>query len=147
MSAITANNIVISIQISDSVQDGNPTYEILPEQSINCLARSYKRQVKLASLDLASIADTDEKAFFTRQSGTIEIDIYVDNTTGLAFQEQLYRYCKVTATIPYLGTETYWQDEGVISEVSLSQDLDGILSETVTITLGTYGVAGFGGFI
>lgn len=129
------------------VQDGNPTYESLPEQSINCLARSYNRQVKLASLDLASIADTDEKAFFTRQSGTIEIDIYVDNTTGLAFQEQLYKYCKVTATIPYLGTPTNWVDEGVISEVSLSQDLDGILSETVTITLGTYGVSGFGGFV
>lgn len=147
MSAITANNIVISVQISDMVQDGNPTYESLPEQSINCLARSYNRQVKLASLDLASIADTDEKAFFTRQSGTIEIDIYVDNTTGLAFQEQLYKYCKVTATIPYLGTPTNWVDEGVISEVSLSQDLDGILSETVTITLGTYGVSGFGGFV
>lgn len=129
------------------VQDGNPTYESLPQQSINCLARSYNRQVKLASLDLASLADTDEKAFFTRQSGTIEIDIYVDNTTGLAFQEQLYKYCKVTATIPYLGTPTNWVDEGVISEVSLSQDLDGILSETVTITLGTYGVSGFGGFV
>lgn len=147
MSAITANNIVISIQLSDGYQDGLPTYVSIPNQSINCLARSYKRQVKLASLDLACIADIEEKLYFTRQSGTVEIDIYVDNTTGLAFQEQLYRYCKVTATIPYLGTETNWQDEGVISEVSLSQDLDGILTETVTIALGTYGVAGFGGFI
>lgn len=147
MSAITANNIVISVQISDFTQDGVPTYEFLPNQSINCLARSYKRQVKLGSLDLASIADIEEKAYFTRKSGTVEIDVYVDNTTGLAFQEQLYRYCKVTATIPYFGTETYWMDEGVISEVSLSQDLDGILSETVTITLGTYGVDAFGGFI
>lgn len=147
MSAITANNIVITIQISDFYQDGVPSYEYLPAQSINCLARSYKRQVKLGSFDLSSIADIEEKTFFARQSGTVEIDVYVDNTAGLAFQEQLYRYCKVTATIPYLGTETYWQDEGVISEVSLSQDLDGILSETVTITLGTYGVNGFGGFI
>jgi len=145
MAAITANNIVVSIEISDAFQDGSPTYTFYGEQNINCFVRSYERQSKLASIDLASIADTEEKAFFTRASGTVQLEIYVDTAIGIAFQTYLYHYIKVSATIPYSGGTSTWVDEGVISEVSLSQDLDGILTERVTVTLGTYGVDGYGG--
>jgi hypothetical protein len=147
MAAITANNIVISVQISDFFQDGVPSYTFLPEESINCLVRSYSRSSKLASLDLASITDTEDKLFFTRASGTVELEIYVDSTFGLAFPTYLYHYIKVKATIPYNGSTVVWMDEGVISDVSMSQDLDGILTESVTITLGTYGVDAYGGIV
>lgn len=146
MAAITSNNVVVEVIISDQQQDGNPTYTPINATTINCLVRSYKRQSKLTSLDLASIADTDEKAYFTRASGTVELELYVDHTTGLAFQIWLYYYIKVSATFKVNGLDVTWIDEGVISDVSLSQDLDGIFTESITVTLGTYGVNGYGGY-
>jgi len=150
MAAITANNIVISVEVSDSVQDGNPAYTFSAMENMNCLVRSYTRQSKLSSIDLSAIADNNDKLYFTRANGTVELEIYVDTTSvldwqpdALVFHSKLNYYCKVQAEIPYvIGGSTIWVDEGVISEVSLSMDLDGILTEKVTITLGTYGVAG-----
>jgi len=150
MAAITANNIVISVEVSDAVQDGNPAYTFSAMENMNCLVRSYTRQSKLSSIDLSAIADNNDKLYFTRANGTVELEIYVDTTSvldwqpdALVFHSKLNYYCKVQAEIPYvIGGSTIWVDEGVISEVSLSMDLDGILTEKVTITLGTYGVAG-----
>jgi len=150
MAAITANNIVVSIEISDTTQDGNPTYAFFTMDNISCLVRSYSRQGKLASIDLASIADTSDKLYFTRGSGTVELEVYIDTTSITSFQDNallfhpyLNHYCKVQAEMPWiLYGSTSVIDEGVISEVSLSMDLDGILIEKVTITIGTYGVSG-----
>jgi hypothetical protein len=149
MAAITANNIVISVEISDFPQDGNPTYAMTSIGNMNCLVRSYSRQSKLSSLDLSSIADINDRLYFTRASGTVELEIYVDPTSvldwqsdALVFHSKLGFYCKVQAEIPYIiAGPTVWVDEGVISDVSLSMDLDGILIEKVTITLGTYGAS------
>lgn len=148
MAAITANNIVVSVEVSDSVQDGNPTYTFNTMDNVSCLVRSYSRQSKLSSIDLSSIADVNDKLYFTRANGTVELEVYVDTTSvtswqpdALLFHSYLNYYCKVQAEIPYvIGGVTTLIDEGVISEVSLSMDLDGILIEKVTITLGTYGV-------
>lgn len=148
MAAITANNIVVSVEISDAVQDGNPTYTFYTMDNVSCLVRSYSRQSKLSSIDLSSIADVNDKLYFTRANGTVELEVYVDTTSvtswqsdALLFHSYLQYYCKVQAEMPHvLGGVTTVIDEGVISEVSLSMDLDGILIEKVTITLGTYGV-------
>ena len=149
MAAITANNIVVSVEVSDAVQDGNPTYAFYTMDNVSCLVRSYSRQSKLSSIDLSSIADVNDKLYFTRANGTVELEVYVDTTSvtswqpdALLFHSYLNFYCKVQAQIPHvLSGGTTLIDEGVISEVSLSMDLDGILIEKVTITLGTYGVA------
>lgn len=149
MAAITANNIVVSVEISNGAQDGNPLYTFHTMDNLSCLVRSYSRQSKLSSIDLASIADINDKLYFTRANGTVELEVYVDTTSvtsfqpdALLFHSYLQYYCKVQAEMPHvLGGVTTLIDEGVISEVSLSIDLDGILIEKVTITLGTYGVA------
>lgn len=146
MRSITSHNVVVEIQTSDSPQGDAPTYTN-PAVDMSCLARKYSRSVSAKTLELGGITSISDELFITRYTGKVDLEIYVPTTGGLQFQNSIGYYCKVAATLVDSGAPITWVDEGIITEVSMSTDLDGILTETLTIQMGAYGASSFGGYI
>jgi hypothetical protein len=80
------------------------------------------------------------KMVVTRKSGSIEMELIIPAAASTLFFGTEGYYCKVTAD---LGTQVY-TDFGIVTSTSISADLDGVITESVTITLGVSGVASFG---
>ena len=146
MRSITSHNVVVEIQTSNSPQGDAPTY---PNSAtdMSCLARKYSRSVSAKTLELGGITSISDELFITRYTGKVDLEIYVPTAGGLQFQNSIGYYCKVAATFVDGDVPITWVDEGIITEVSMSTDLDGILTETLTIQMGAYGASGFGGYI
>jgi hypothetical protein len=143
MARVIARDVYLTMWVATSAQNGNtPTYSGAARE-IMCIARSYERNVDAESIDLAALCDTSAKQQMTRRSGTINIEMLVDNnvSTGGYLLQSAHRFpVKVRARITLSDASTqYIEDEGVIKSTGLSLDLDGTVLETCTIQLGTHG--------
>jgi hypothetical protein len=76
----------------------------------------------------------------TRKSGSIEMELLLPVGTAPMFFDKEGFYIKVTADI---GPSTF-TDFGVITSSGISAEVDGYISETVTIILGVTGITSFG---
>lgn len=133
-----ANNITILYKIGNDAQAGAAisTSTDNPVLEGHCLARSWSRSVEIGTTDGGAFCDTEMKMVPTRVSGTVEMELIVPAASSTIFYGQEGRYCRVTTDIGY----TTLSDVGVVTSTSISSDLDGIITESVTITLGISGV-------
>ena len=77
----------------------------------------------------------------TRKSGSIEMEVLVPTTgTYPIFQGSIGYYVSIQAVI---NSSTTILDFGLITAASVSGEVDGIVTESVTITLGVSGVESF----
>lgn len=118
-------------------QDGSASFSGTAA-AIQCLVRSYKRDVAYAKTDLKGLCAIEAQQQVTSKSGTIEIEFFVDKTAGPVFQASNGYYIEIVFT-PASGV-TAITDQGVIEKVGLSVDVDGALMETVSIMLGANGI-------
>ena len=141
MPAIKARDIVIEIAtsaLSQQESDGVPSYDA--DVTYTCLCTSYSREDSYSSEDLAAIGDIYTQKYVTRRESKLELEFITDSQTGTEFQARSGFYVKVTATLPFgTGTQTI-VDEGVVVNSSMSVDLDGIVTEKISVQLGAYGV-------
>lgn len=143
MARIIARDVALTMWVATAAQTGaTPTYSG-SARVIQCIARSYERSVDADMVDLSALCDTSSKQQMTRRSGTLSIEMLIDNSvsTGGFLLQNSHRYpVKVRATITLSDASTqYIEDEGVIKSTGLSLDLDGAVLETCTIQLGTHG--------
>lgn len=134
-----ANNITILYKIGNDAQAGAAisTSTDSPVLEGHCLARSWSRSTEMGTVEGGAFCDTEMKMVPTRKSGTVEMELILPAASNAVFYGQEGKYCRVTTD---LGNQTI-SDVGVISSTSTSADLDGIITESVTITLGISGVA------
>ena len=136
-----ANNIAVGVTISTTSAQSATAPSDLGSTAVDrtCLARSYSRSVEIGTTDGGAFCDTEMKMVPTRKSGTVEMELIIPAATSTLFFGTEGYYCKVTAD---LGTQVY-TDFGIVTSSSISADLDGVITESVTITLGVSGVASF----
>lgn len=137
-----ANNIAVGVTISATSAQSATAPSDLGSTAVDrtCLARSYSRSVEIGTTDGGAFCDTEMKMVPTRKSGTVEMELIIPAAASTLFFGTEGYYCKVTAD---LGTQVY-TDFGIVTSTSISADLDGVITESVTITLGVSGVASFG---
>lgn len=137
-----ANNIAVGVTISATSAQSTTAPSDLGSTAVDrtCLARSYSRSVEIGTTDGGAFCDTEMKMVPTRKSGTVEMELIIPAASSTLFFGTEGYYCKVTAD---LGTQVY-TDFGIVTSTSISADLDGVITESVTITLGVSGVASFG---
>ena len=136
-----ANNIAVGVTISATSAQSVTAPSDLGASAVDrtCLARSYSRSVEIGTTDGGAFCDTEMKMLVTRKSGTVEMELIIPAAASTLFFGSEGYYCKVFAD---LGTQTY-TDFGIITSSSISADLDGVITESVTITLGVSGIASF----
>lgn len=142
----TAQNISVGIFIGGDSQGsgttpGNPTSAVGTVVEKRCLARTYSRSLEIGTVEAGAFCDTEMKVAPTRKSGTIEMELLLPVGTAAMFFDKEGFYVKVTADV---GPATY-TDFGVITSAGISAEVDGYISETVTIILGVTGIKSFGG--
>jgi len=136
-----ANNIAVGVTISATSAQSATAPSDLGSTATDrtCLARSYSRSVEMGTVEAGAFCDTEQKMVPTRKSGTIEMELILPAGSSTVFFGSEGFYCKVTAD---LGTPVF-TDYGIITSTGISADLDGIITESVTITLGVSGIASF----
>lgn len=150
MPMLIARNALISYQLdtgnsgAGTFQDGStPAFSALsgsPSQGIamQCVARSYSREVTFGTSETGAICDKFQKTFVTRGSGTIEIEKVIE-TGGPTFDGKEGFYIRVIY-FPE-STSTAIIDVGVITKCSQRLDIDGIQTESISIDISVLGSA------
>lgn len=141
MSTIKARDIVVELEFSGISQvesDALPSYEEISDYS--CYCRSYSRDDSYETYDLKAISDVYTKKYVTTRTAKVELEVVANTVYATSFQDKAGYYVRVTATLPMGATDQVIVDEGVVVSTSMSVDLDGILTEKLSIELGAYGV-------
>lgn len=141
MATIKARDIVVELEFSGVSQvesDAIPSYEAIADYS--CYCRSYSREDNYETYDLKSISDIYTKKYVTTRTAKLEIEVVANTVYATTLQNKSGYYVRVTATLPKGATDQVIVDEGVVVSTSMSVDLDGILTEKLSIELGAYGV-------
>lgn len=110
------------------------------------IARSFTVTERVNFIDVKSLADTTEKSLSLTDTGSIEMEFMYDFDTGNAspvFIGNTKKTCKVVVTVNESPALTL-NYTGVIESASLQGEVDGMITERVTIKLGVAYVTGFG---
>ena len=116
--------------------DNAPTYG--SAVTYTCYIKNYRRQVTVGTVDAAALCDTTERNIPTRSGGEVSFEAMVDVTNQTIFTGLIGTYLKTSFTPKSGGTAVV--DEGVITSVEYSAELDGMQMERVTMKLGVQGV-------
>lgn len=149
MPKLIFNNSSVLIEVGQTQDQLTPTYTTAYTASATtCNVKSLSVSRTFNQVDLAGICDTEEKSFNTRQSGQIDIEVYLNSNTvatggfnGYVFQNAIGKYCRLSfdPDSPVGGVASglaVQQYVGVITSVSTGVEIDGVLTEKATIKLG-----------
>jgi len=134
MAAVIAKDTTVGIR-HGGVFDGSPNFTGAVI-AMSCFARSYKRDITMNVIDGGAICDAFEKSIPTRKTGTVTLELVVDPTTGPVFQDKIGHYLEVE----YDSGATTYTDQGLVTNVGLSTDIDGLVMESVSMKLGVQGI-------
>ena len=103
------------------------------------LARSFTVTERVNFIDVKSLADTTEKSLSLTDTGSVEMEFMYDfDTTNPSpvFMGNTKKWCKVEVVVAESTplTLTY---TGVIESATMTGEVDNMISERVTIKLGT----------
>ena len=137
-------NVGVKVIIGN-LQSSGTQGTLTPTVDRTALARSIRVQESVNFTDVKSLLDTYEKSLVTTDTGSIEAEFMYDLDTGNAspiFHGNRGKFVKLEIAIAETTpvTTTY---VGVIQQTSLGTEVDGILTESVTIKLGVAYAASF----
>ena len=108
-----------------------------PTVDYQCYATSVRVTLSGRTIDLSTLCSTTEATFQTGQTGTLEIELFVDDTNGPIFLYKEGYLCKVKIVPGGSGSTLTYQ--GLITDSSLTYAPGDVEMETATIKLGAFG--------
>ena len=141
MPTIKSRDVVIGLEfsgLSQTESDAIPSYEA--SSAASCYCRSYSREESYDTEDLKAIADVYTQVYTTVRHAKLTLELVANTVYATQFQNKVGYFVRVTATLPKGASTQIIVDEGVVLNTSMSVDLDGIMTEKLTIELGVYGV-------
>ena len=118
-------------------QDGAPsTYGTAV--NLQCLLKSWSAKRQYSTVNLAAICDTNEQLQIIRESGSVDLEAFVDATSQYQFYTYTGQYAKWILTPKSGGTALTF--EGVLTNWESGGNANGEQTEKFTITIGTNGV-------
>ena len=108
-----------------------------PTNDIQCLATSVRVSISGRTIDLSTLCSTTEATFQTGQTGTLELELYVDDTQGPVFLYKEGYLCKVKIIPGGSGSTLTYQ--GLVTDVTNTFAPGEVERETATIKLGAFG--------
>jgi hypothetical protein len=149
MAKLIFNDCTVLVEIGQTQDQLTPTYLVTGYTAAvtTCNAKSISIEDKINMVDLAGLCDVEEKNFITRTSGSISMEIYVNPATvvnggmnGYTFVGRLGKYCRITfdpnGRTGVAPDITAIVRVGVIESVSTGAEVDGTITEKVTIRVG-----------
>lgn len=135
---ILVSDALVAISFGSTKQLGNTPVPAAPTSAYECQARSISVSIESRTVDATTICSDFEEPLETRTGGTLNIELYVDKTTGPVFIGKTGYLCSVKITLGTTGgsVKTY---SGLVTNASMNLGREGdIQTESATIQLGGF---------
>jgi hypothetical protein len=129
--------VEISIAADSQATGGAGSIPTSPTVNYECQAKSVKATVTARTIDLTTLCSETEATFTTGLTGTLDLELYVDDTIGpvFAYKTGFLAYVKITPG----GGGTTLTYHGLITDSSLTYAPGDVEMETATLKLGAFG--------
>jgi hypothetical protein len=108
-----------------------------PTSNYECQAKTVKATVTARTIDLTTLCSETEATFTTGFTGTLDLELYIDEATGPIFAYKTGYLCKVTINPGGAGSTLTYQ--GLVTESSVTYAPGDVEMESASIKLGAFG--------
>ena len=138
---ILVSDAVVEVSFGTDSQLGASPTPASPSTAYTCQAKSLRASIQSSTIDISTLCSDVIETLETRKTGTLEIELYVDATTGPIFRDKVGFLCKVEVDLDGAGsiagmTKIY---NGLVTDATLNLTPGEVSTETATITLGGFG--------
>ena len=138
---ILVSDAVVEVSFGTDSQLGASPTPASPSTAYTCQAKSLRASIQSSTIDISTLCSDVIETLETRKTGTLEIELYVDSTTGPIFRDKVGFLCKVEVDLDGAGsiagmTKIY---NGLVTDATLNLTPGEVSTETATITLGGFG--------
>ena len=138
---ILVSDAVVEVSFGTDSQLGSSPVPAAPTTAYTCQAKSLRASIQSSTIDISTLCSDVIETLETRKTGTLEIELYVDATTGPIFRDKVGFLCKVEVDLDGAGsiagmTKIY---NGLVTDATLNLTPGEVSTETATITLGGFG--------
>lgn len=145
---LLAKDVTLTITFTAAALTGDTT--ALPTTtatSIVCLAKSFSSTISMNMVNATALCAVVEASLPTTTTGTVNLELYIDNTVGPLFASKLGFGCEIDVDLDGAGSVAgnvikYF---GMVTEAGLSLTPEETQTETATIKLGVSGITGLYG--
>jgi hypothetical protein len=136
---VLVSDVTVEISIADDSQatGGAGSVPATPTANFECQAKSVKASITTRSVDLTTLCSETEATFTTGLTGTLDLELYVDDTIGPVFAYKTGFLCKVKIIPGGSGSTLTYQ--GLITDSSLTYTQADVQMENATLKLGAFG--------
>ena len=131
----------VAVEISfgaDPQSDGGAgSIPSAPTANFECQAKSLSVTVEARTIDLTTLCSTTEQTFTTGLTGTLDIELYVDEATGPIFAYKSGYLCKITVAPGGSGSTLTYQ--GLVTTNTQTFENNNVEMESASIKLGAFG--------
>jgi hypothetical protein len=136
---VLTSEVSVEISIADDSQatGGAGSVPATPTANYECQAKSVKATITARTIDLTTLCSETEATFTTGLTGTLDLELYVDDAVGPIFAYKTGFLCKVKVDPGGAGSTLTYQ--GLITDSSLTYAPGDVEMESATIKLGAFG--------
>lgn len=136
---VLVSEALVEISFGDDPQatGGAGSIPGAPTANFECQARSIKATVTARTQDLTTLCSTTEATFTTGLTGTLDIELYIDDTTGPIFAYKTGYLCKIKINPGGSGSTLTYQ--GLVTDSSVTYTPGEVEMESATLKLGAFG--------
>jgi hypothetical protein len=136
---VLVSDVTVEISIADDSQatGGAGSIPATPTVNFECQAKTVKATITARTVDLTTLCSETEATFTTGRTGTLDLELYVDEAQGPVFAYKTGYLCKVTINPGGAGSTLTYQ--GLITDSSLTYASSDVEMETAVIKLGAFG--------
>lgn len=138
---ILVSNATVKVSFGTDPQLGAQPTQFTASTAYTCQAKSLRASIQSSTIDISTLCSTVVETLETRKTGTLELELYVDKTTGPIFRDKVGYLCKVEVDLDGAGTvssmtKTY---NGLVTDATTNLTPGEVSTETATLSLGGFG--------
>ena len=136
---ILVSDVLVEISFGTDSQSTGGAGSIpgAPSANFECQAKTVTATITARTIDLTTLCSETEATFTTGLTGTLEIELYVDEATGPIFLGKTGYLCKVAVNMGHgHGTVVY---QGLVTDESQTYVPGEVYMENASIKLGAFG--------
>ena len=129
--------VEISFGADSQATGGAGSIPASPTANFECQAKTVTATITARTIDLTTLCSETEATFTTGLTGTLDIELYVDEATGPIFLGKTGYLCKVAVNMGHgHGTIIY---QGLVTDESQVYAPGDVYMENASIKLGAFG--------
>lgn len=145
---LLAKDVTLTITFTSAVLTGDTiALPTTTATSVVCLAKSFSSTISQNTVNATALCAVYEASLSTTQTGTVNIELYVDSVLGPLFASKLGFGCEIDVDLDGAGSVAgaVLKYFGMVTEAGLSLTPEETQTETATIKLGVSGITGLYG--